>query len=129
MTLTAGTVVLLIFLFQVKHLLADFMLQTGEMVRRKGRYGDPVGASHSLVHAGFSAVILLATGVFAPLWVAGIALAEFVVHYHTDWLKDQLQARAGYTPKQKGYWVLVGLDQFFHQCTYVLILALAMAFA
>lgn len=129
MTLTAGTVVFLIFLFQVKHLLADFMLQSGEMVRRKGTYGDPIGALHSVVHAGFSLAILLATGIFAPLIAVAIALAEFVVHYHTDWAKDQLQQRAGYTPKQKGYWVLVGLDQFFHQSTYVAILAFAVRFA
>jgi len=56
-----------------------------------------------------------------------IALAEFVVHYHTDWAKDKLQKRAGYTPQQKGYWVLVGLDQFFHQTTYVVILAVLVA--
>ena len=125
--MTPVTVVMLMLAFQVKHLLADFVLQTGAMVQRKGVYGDPVGAAHSLVHAGFTLAVLLLVGPLGALAALGLALAEFAVHYHTDWAKDQLQKRAGYTPQQKGYWVLVGLDQFFHQLTYVAILLVLVA--
>jgi hypothetical protein len=127
MTMTPATVVMLMLAFQVKHLLADFVLQTGAMVQRKGVYGDPVGAAHSLVHAVLTLAVLLAVGPLGALAALGLALAEFVVHYHTDWAKDHLQKRAGYTAQQKGYWVLLGLDQFFHQITYVIILGVLVA--
>lgn len=112
----------LVFLFEVKHLLADFYLQSSGMVRLKGTYGNPVGASHSLVHAAITPVILALLTPLGPGLIAALAVFEFVVHYHTDWFKDRLTKRGGYTPAQKTYWILVGLDQFVHRLTYLVIL-------
>ena len=124
--MTPTGVLALLLAFQAKHLAADFLLQSGAMVRSKGIYGHPVGAAHSAVHAGLTLIVLLFLGPFSAAVATGVAAVEFVVHYHTDWAKDRLSARAGYTPKQRGYWVLVGLDQFFHHMTYVVIVFAAL---
>lgn len=119
--MTSATLLVLVLLFQIKHLLADFVLQSGWMVRNKGIYGHPGGIAHSAMHAVMTVPVLIWT----PLGmgaVLGIAACEFVLHYHTDWFKDQVLKRAGYGPTEKGYWVLMGLDQFAHQLTYVGIL-------
>jgi hypothetical protein len=127
MTQAEVTLLLLLTAFQIKHLLADFFWQTEAMLRTKGIWGHPVGATHSAIHAGLSAAILLLLAPIGIGWVALVLVAEFLTHYHTDWAKDQLNKRFTYTPRQKAYWVLVGLDQCAHQLTYVAILVLVAA--
>lgn len=115
----------LMVLFQVKHLLADFILQSSWMVRTKGIYGHMGGICHSGIHALLSAWILFIAQLDAT-WVLAIALGEFVVHYHLDWFKDRETRKYGYTAMQKGFWTLAGLDQFAHQLTYVGILLIVL---
>lgn len=122
----ATTLLLVLVLLQIKHLLADYVWQSETMVRKKGIYGDPVGATHSLLHAALTGLILLAVTPLTLPVVAGIVLFEFVVHYHTDWCKDFLTFRSETTPREKRYWILVGLDQFMHQITYIVVLACVM---
>ena len=129
MTPAEVTLLLLLAAFQIKHLLADFFWQTPAMLRTKGIWGHPVGASHSAIHASLSAAIVALLTPLSTAWIAAILLGEFVLHYHTDWAKDQVNKRRGYTPRRKAYWVLVGLDQCAHQLTYVAIVALVMALA
>ncbi len=114
---------ILLVIFQIKHLVADFILQTGWMVRTKGIYGHPGGIVHAGLHAVLTAGILLLTPL-APLSLALIVLGEFVLHYHLDWFKDRVLKKQGYTAHQKEFWTLAGLDQFAHQLSYVLILYL-----
>lgn len=115
------SVLLLLLALQAKHCLGDFWWQTPWMMRDKGLYGGRGG----LVHAGFHAVMTLALLVLfrvpASLCVA-LAAAEFVVHYHIDWVKAR--AAAGSDPQSRAFWQLLGADQFAHQATYVAILAI-----
>jgi hypothetical protein len=53
------------------------------------------------------------------LLMAGLLLAEAVIHYHIDWAKDGLNRRLGATPERRAFWVLTGTDQGLHQLTYV----------
>lgn len=126
--MTPATLLILVLLFQIKHLLADFVWQTGWMVGNKGTYGHPGG----LVHAGLHGVLTVPVLIWVPM-SAGAILAvvaiESVLHYHIDWTKDRLLKRSGWSPREKGYWGLTGLDQFAHQCTYVVILWLALYIA
>lgn len=124
--MTPAALLVLVLLFQVKHLLADFVWQTGWMVHNKGTYGHPGG----IAHAGLHALITVPVLIWTPLGtgaILGIAAVEFLLHYHIDWTKDRLLKRLGLGPKEKGYWGLTGLDQFAHQVTYVAILWLALA--
>lgn len=129
MSMTPTALLLLFAGFQAKHFAADYLLQSAGMVRWKGTYGNPVGASHSVVHGALTLVVLLALAPLSPALAIAVALGEIVVHYHTDWTKEWAVKRLGYTMRQKGYWALFGLDQFLHQMTYVAILLLVIALA
>jgi hypothetical protein len=109
-------------LFQAKHFLADFVLQTRYQWSNKGTYGHPGGFLHAGIHAaGSLPAILVLTS--APGLIAAIAAAEFVVHYHVDWTKEQINKRRELTHGQAMFWMVFGADQFLHQMTYVVILA------
>lgn len=103
----------------VKHAIADFILQTDLIFRQKGNYGAPGGIWHALIH------ILLTTPVFwlFPGGSAGLAAvllaAEFVIHYHIDWTKEQIVRSHGWTGKDTFFWWALGLDQLLHGLTYV----------
>lgn len=125
--MTGFGLLMLLFLFQIKHVVADFVLQTEWMVRNKGRYGHPGGLAHAAIHAGLSALVL----VTAPV---GIVLAsvlisgEFAIHYHIDWAKQHLVDERGLGQSQQSFWTLVGLDQFAHQVTYIAMALAVLAF-
>ena len=75
-------------LFEVKHFLCDYVLQSEYMWRNKGFYGHPGGFIHAGIHAAGSLVpVLVLTQ--SPLLIAELLIAEFAVHYHCDWLKEQ----------------------------------------
>jgi len=119
--MTPEFLIVLVLLFQFKHLLADWVWQSGWMVRNKAAWGHPGGLAHAAMHAVLTLPILLfaGLGVFSAL---AVGLVEFAVHYHTDWAKANYTRSRGHTPKDKSYWVWMGIDQFAHQITYVAIL-------
>jgi hypothetical protein len=57
------------------------------------------------------------------LLVVGITLAEFAVHYHVDWFKEQVMQRNGWTSHDRGFWYALGTDQLVHGLTYLVIVA------
>jgi Protein of unknown function (DUF3307) len=123
------TVLAAIAYLMLKHAIADFFVQTESQRREKGIYGATGGLSHSLTH------ILLTAPVFAILppletgMIAALLSAEFVLHYHIDWTKEQVVRRNGWTSKDTPFWWAIGLDQLLHGLTYVALLALALATA
>lgn len=124
----SGEVYLLLGLIaglQIKHLLADFLMQTQFMLAGKGRYGHPGGLAHAGVHGGMS-LVLLALAKVPLLAVAGLVLAEIVVHYHLDWAKERWNRRHGLGPTQPAFWRAFGVDQTLHQLTYLAMAALAL---
>src|ERR1700759_3426098 len=82
----AALVLWALLAFQAKHLLCDFVLQTKFQVINKGFYGRSGGLLHAGCHALFTVPVLLIL-THAPAVIAMVALGEFVVHYHIDWLK------------------------------------------
>lgn len=110
----------LLLLF-VKHFVCDFPLQTSPwMYRNKGIYFHPGGIAHSAVHAlGTWLVLVFFIGEQAWLY----ALLDFIVHYHIDWAKLQLNKRYGLRPDNSNwFWILLGLDQLAHHITYFVII-------
>lgn len=121
---TAVAVLLGFTIFSVKHAIADFFIQTPYQFMNKGTYGHPGGLLHSGIHAVMSAPVFL---VLAPVSaLAGILLlaGEFIVHYHVDWLKEQVTMRNGWKPDEAWFWRALGLDQLAHMLTYVAMIAL-----
>ena len=109
-------------LFQAKHFLCDFVLQTKYLYINKGIYGHRAGFIHAGLHAiGSLPAILILT---RAGWLATIlVLVEFVIHYHVDWLKLHIDKRFNLTMQQSAYWMVFGADQLIHQLTYAAFLA------
>jgi hypothetical protein len=119
---TVQTLVLVLVIFQVKHLLADFTLQTQWMyVGKEALRGwfAPL-AAHAGVHAAMTLAIVLW---FNPaLW--WLAAVDFVIHGTVDRGKGVAGRLFRVKEGQRMWWQIFGLDQMLHHLTH---LALAVA--
>jgi hypothetical protein len=79
-----------------KHAVADFYLQTPYQFLNKGKYGHPGGFIHAGIHTALTPLVYLVLVPGSLLIAAGLAVGEFVLHYHIDWLKEQLTHRNGW---------------------------------
>ena len=115
-------IVAVMFLLQLKHFVADFMLQTDQMVMEKGTYGARFGIYHSAIQA-FGTFLALAW--IHPFLGVVTAVFDFLVHYHVDWAKMNITKFTKWGPTtHPEFWWLTGFDQFLHQVTYILLIAL-----
>jgi uncharacterized protein DUF3307 len=126
--MNAMSLLLALLAFQVKHLVCDFIIQTRYQVDNKGFYGRPGGLVHAAWHIVFSIPVLLILTHAAGL-IASLLVLEFLVHYHTDWLKARTQRLRGWSQNDAIYWVAFGTDQFVHQVTYIAMIALVLRLA
>jgi len=111
------TILLVFVVLQIKHFLADFVLQTSRMIHEKGIYGASHGIYHSLWH---SAGTLLAFVWLHPIIGLVAAFFDFLLHYHIDWAKSNINKKYNYTQDNPKFWVWFGADQLAHQLTYLL---------
>ena len=116
------TVFSLLAAFGIKHFIADYLLQFPYMLNEKGIYGATGGIHHSLVHASFTFLILVFFCNNAHIIIA-LSVLDFVLHYHIDWSKQQLNR--GLTPVDRMFWVWMGADQALHYLTYIGIIYVA----
>ena len=118
MTNLALSILILLTLLQVKHMFADYYLQTPKMLEGRGAYMHMGRAQHALIHAIGSAICFLLIG--APIWfIVMICAVEWVVHFHIDWGKATYTDSKGHGPTDAGFWRAAGFDQLLHQLTYV----------
>lgn len=82
---------LLLIIFQVKHFLADFPLQTKFMLQKFKDKGWIVPlAAHAGVHAGFTFIISLITLWFTNggfIFAAWCSIVDFIIHFTVDRIK------------------------------------------
>jgi len=109
-------------LFELKHFVCDFVLQTAYQYRNKGTYGHPGGLLHAGLHTAGSLPAILALQAAGGV-AAIILVAEFFLHYHIDWSKEQINKRYALNFNNNAYWSVFGADQLLHQMTYVVMLA------
>ena len=111
----------LLLALQMKHLFADFFLQTPYMIENRRVYGHPGGLLHVAIHILGSGIVFAAfASSVGPVWgISLILFAEALFHYHIDWAKDRIVLRYALTPKDRNYWIATGTDQALHQLTYV----------
>lgn len=123
--MSSGTALILLSLalFEAKHFICDFVLQTAYLFRNKGIYGHRAGFIHAGIHVAGSLPALLVLSNNASLILAILAV-EFLVHYHVDWLKLWIDRRAHLSIDRTSYWIVFGADQLVHQLTYVTFLGL-----
>jgi len=110
-----------------KHAVADFYLQTPYQFLNKGTYGHPGGLLHSGIHVALTPLVYLVLAPATLLLALFITVGEFVIHYHTDWLKEQINRRKGWTVNDHNFWSLLGTDQFVHGLTYLAIVGALVA--
>jgi hypothetical protein len=110
--------------FEIKHFFCDFALQTGWMISKKGKYFHPGGLVHAFLHllGSIPALLILTRN---PQIVICLLIAEFIVHYHADFLKARVDHRLRLPTDSNGYWIIFGLDQLIHQVTYLTMTYLA----
>lgn len=124
-------VFVLLFLFQLKHFLADYPLQMNSyMMGKFNREGWVLPLlSHVAVHGFFT---LLICSVFVPAWLAlTLALTDMVIHFIMDRIKASPNMLGRYKDKNTpAYWNTLGLDQAVHHLThYGIILAIILYFS
>lgn len=113
-----STVLILFGLLQIKHMFADYFLQTPRMLSGRATYLHVGRAQHAAVHAIGSALAFAIIGAPAAFIVLVCAL-EWAVHFHIDWGKAKHSEMTELTPKDAGFWRAAGFDQALHQLTYI----------
>ncbi len=112
------TILLLFLLLQVKHMFADFFLQTRRMLEGRSTYLHMGRAQHAGVHALLSIPVFLVFGAGYG-FVFALIVAEWVVHFHLDWAKARYSVQRALNPTQALFWNAFGVDQALHQLTYI----------
>ena len=107
--------------FLVKHMIVDYYLQYSWMIKDKCTYNARGGIAHSGLHALLTFILLYLFG-FGYFWSLLMAVLDYLLHYHIDFVKSNLWKRNNYGPNDQMYWVIHGTDQFLHMMTYILII-------
>lgn len=124
--LTLATIMLV--WFQVKHFVADYLMQPKWVLGGKGSMRRAGGYVHAGVHAVGSVPAYLIAGLGATE-IAVLVLAEFVIHYAIDFCKIGLSRRSHAGPDKASYWAMHGADQLAHQLTYAGLIYVALRLA
>jgi hypothetical protein len=99
----------------VKHVIADFLLQTSWMAIGKDQktgWALPLLA-HCLVHLAVSLALIL---IIAPrFWF--VALIDFAIHLAIDRAKGLVASTWDVNVEHRWFWTLIGVDQALHHLT------------
>ncbi len=118
MSVSVGTALFLLCLLQIKHMFADYYLQTSKMLSGRGEYFHLGRAQHAGIHAIGSIIAFLILG--TPLiFTLVVAALEWFVHFNIDYAKARYSDAKGFDPSQAGFWRAAGTDQALHHLTYV----------
>lgn len=123
----------ILLLFQFKHLVVDFFIQNKipYMWRNKHKLFHPGGWLHAGSHGVASILIFGAySGFSGPDFELGviISLFEVVAHFIIDWCKMNITRHFNLRPENSpAFWDYLGLDQYFHQVTYLVMVGIWLA--
>lgn len=118
---------LLLIAFQIKHFVADYLLQPAWMVRGKDDFAHAGGYAHAALHGLGSAAIMLLFGL-AALPLAILSIGDCVVHYVIDFAEARWSRAHPADPKSRIFWMTHGAGQFLHQLTYAVMIFLILIF-
>src|ERR1700690_4253784 len=108
-SVAVGVLVGWMLVLAVKHVIADFVLQTSWMALGKDQktgWAPPLLA-HWLVHLGVSLAVIL---VIAPrFWF--VPFIDFAIHITIDRAKGLCSSTFGVTQEHPWFWTLIGADQ------------------
>ena len=113
--IAVGALTFWMIIFAIKHVIADFVLQTSWMATGKDAktgWALPL-LVHCAIHGALAIAILL---VLAPrFWFLG--LVDFVVHLIIDRAKGFCVSTFNVTQESQWFWWLIGIDQALHHLT------------
>jgi hypothetical protein len=115
----------LLLLFQVKHLVVDFVIQNRfpYMWMNKHKFFHPGGWLHAGGHAVASFGVLALIHPSGMYWVKAalvLCIGEMFIHFLIDLVKMRIGQWAEWKCNTSPYfWDLLGVDQFLHQITYI----------
>ena len=114
----AYLVLLVLVVLTTKHLFFDFFTQSLSQIKNKRIYGHRDGLLHAAGHAAGTCLAFL---IITPSLAVGIGIVvgEFILHYHIDWLKEEVGHAMKLRQDQREYWWAFGIDQWLHQMTYI----------
>lgn len=120
-----NTIFALIVVFQLKHYVCDYLLQTKYMLGKfklKGWFLPLL--SHCSFHAVATLIIVKFFGGSNEVALY-VAVFDLIAHFFMDWVKVENSRDMSHSnPK---YWYILGFDQMFHHLThYVIIYILIM---
>lgn len=115
-----GSVLLLVCLLQIKHMFADFFLQTPKMLSGRGEYWHMGRAQHAGVHVLGTILVLVLFGASVP-FILSVAAAEWFVHFNIDFCKAKHCDSKELGPADAAFWRAAGMDQALHHLTYLAI--------
>lgn len=109
------SIAILLVIFQVKHFVADYPLQTSYMLGKFKPFPQFICplAAHAGVHAAFTVIIAVAYQRYDL--VVSLALLDFTTHFAIDRLKASPALLGRFKPDQKQFWWALGFDQMAHQ--------------
>ena len=117
-----------VFLLFTKHFIVDFPLQKPYQWMNKGTYGHPGGLLHAALHGWATYVVTVIFFTWPVAVIVGVI--DLFVHYHIDWAKMNINRIKGWKSDQhEEFWTLLGLDQYLHAVTYVVLIWLALELA
>ena len=113
--------VALMLVFELKHYLADFVLQTNWIARGKD---CTIGWQRPLaVHAGLHGLGTLCIALVAAPSFWWLAPLDMLVHGSIDRGKAVISLRKRFPITDARFWWLLGFDQLLHQVTNILLVA------
>ena len=119
-----NSIYLLLALLFVKHWYSDFVNQSDEEIAGKGTYGQAHGVMHSIKH-GVATFLIFMLYVHDFEYAVIIGFIDFVLHYHIDWTKININRRWNYTVDMPHFWAWLGADQLAHSLTYLFLVWMA----
>jgi hypothetical protein len=111
------TLIMLLVVFQVKHLVADFLLQTKWTIGKEQANG---WLAPLIVHAGGHAAIMLLIALLLnpAFWWLGVV--DLVVHAEIDRGKTLTTRALGVQEGERVWWRIFGIDQMLHHLTHLI---------
>ena len=120
MTVNVELFLILLILFQVKHFIADFLLQNVWMLQ-KARPGWEFVLPLSL-HCGVHSLTTLTIVLYLNPSLWWLAALDFGVHFFMDRIKAGPRYLGRFTDvRGKAFWVCFGFDQMMHHLTHLYI--------
>lgn len=120
--MSAELFVTLFMALLVKHFLCEFVFRYPYQYENEHVYGHMGGISHSLIHVfgTFFVLTTLVGGTHDPHLILSIVVAEFIVHYHIDWMTGNMihHYKKQPTGRLNEIWWIAGMDHLLHYATY-----------